>query len=218
MDKAKNISLKKLLTGSLGTVLGLVILVVVFTALSNIFLTPSNIRNILIQSGTNAITAAGTTMSSFPGNIGLFRGRVPGIVLLCGRYPCGGNRQCGTGRGGLCCQTGIPLGLFNGSLAAYLAAFIDAFTMWFREWPSVYGGQQWWGCPRMTACWEVCLYTKYCLLGHCLYYNGPAKTTQGAGLRGGDNSESARLSGINVKRVTLAALCCLDSVRRSAAS
>ena len=42
------------MTGSLGTVLGLVILVVVFTALSNIFLTPSNIRNILIQSGTNA--------------------------------------------------------------------------------------------------------------------------------------------------------------------
>lgn len=66
MDKAKNISLKKLLTGSLGTVLGLVILVVVFTALSNIFLTPSNIRNILIQSGTNAIIAVGMTYVIIP--------------------------------------------------------------------------------------------------------------------------------------------------------
>ena len=69
MDKAKNISLKKLLTGSLGTVLGLVILVVVFTALSNIFLTPSNIRNILIQSGTNAIIAVGMTYVIISGNI-----------------------------------------------------------------------------------------------------------------------------------------------------
>jgi ribose transport system permease protein len=107
VDKAKNISLKKLLTGSLGTVLGLVILVVVFTALSNIFLTPSNIRNILIQSGTNAIIAVGMTYVIISGNIDISVGASLALSSCVGATL--GNRQCGTGRGG-CAADRYPAG------------------------------------------------------------------------------------------------------------
>ena len=106
MDKAKNISLKKLLTGSLGTVLGLVILVVVFTALSNIFLTPSNIRNILIQSGTNAIIAVGMTYVIISGNIDISVGASLALSSCVGATR---NRQCGTGCGG-CAADRYPAG------------------------------------------------------------------------------------------------------------
>ena len=69
VDKAKNISLKKLLTGSLGTVLGRC------HPGSGVYRSqqhishPSNIRNILIQSGTNAIIAVGMTYVIISGNI-----------------------------------------------------------------------------------------------------------------------------------------------------
>ena len=206
MDKAKNISLKKLLTGSLGTVLGLVILVVVFTALSNIFLTPSNIRNILIQSGTNAIIAVGMTYVIITGGIDLS----VGAILMVGT----GNVGLGVAAVLL---TGILLGLFNGSLVAYLGFppfIVTLSTMWlFRGMAYLYtGGQAVVGLPQGMTSFAmgsilyipniVWLIAIVYIIGHVALQ----KTTAGRKVCAvGDNSESARLSGINVKRVTLAA-------------
>ena len=61
--------MKKLFTGGLGTVLGLLVLMIVFSVLSSTFLTRSNITNILIQSGTNAVIAVGMTYVIISGNI-----------------------------------------------------------------------------------------------------------------------------------------------------
>ena len=206
MDKAKNISLKKLLTGSLGTVLGLVILVVVFTALSNIFLTPSNIRNILIQSGTNAIIAVGMTYVIISGNIDISVGASLALSSC-----VGATLMVGTG------NVGILLGLFNGSLVAYLGFppfIVTLSTMWlFRGMAYLYtGGQAVVGLPQGMTSFAmgsilyipniVWLIAIVYMIGHVALQ----KTTAGRKVCAvGDNSESARLSGINVKRVTLAA-------------
>ena len=156
MDKAKNISLKKLLTGSLGTVLGLVILVVVFTALSNIFLTPSNIRNILIQSGTNAIIAVGMTYVIISGNIDISVGASLALSSCVGATLMVGTGNVGLGVAAVL-LTGILLGLFNGSLVAYLGFppfIVTLSTMWlFRGMAYLYtGGQAVVGLPQgMTS-------------------------------------------------------------------
>ena len=216
MDKAKNISLKKLLTGSLGTVLGLVILVVVFTALSNIFLTPSNIRNILIQSGTNAIIAVGMTYVIISGNIDISVGASLALSSC-----VGATLMVKTGNVGLgitaVLLTGILLGLFNGSLVAYLGFppfIVTLSTMWlFRGMAYLYtGGQAVVGLPQGMTSFAmgsilyipniVWLIAIVYIIGHVTLQ----KTTAGRKVCAvGDNSESARLSGINVKRVTLAA-------------
>ena len=133
MDKAKNISLKKLLTGSLGTVLGLVILVVVFTALSNIFLTPSNIRNILIQSGTNAIIAVGMTYVIISGNIDISVGASLALSSCVGATLMVGTGNVGLGVAAVL-LTGILLGLFNGSLVAYLGFPPFIILQWRCNW------------------------------------------------------------------------------------
>ena len=45
-----------------GILLGLFVLMIVFAALSPSFLTATNLTNILIQTGTNAVIAAGMTL------------------------------------------------------------------------------------------------------------------------------------------------------------
>ena len=216
MDKAKNISLKKLLTGSLGTVLGLVILVVVFTALSNIFLTPSNIRNILIQSGTNAIIAVGRTYVIISGNIDISVGASLALSSCVGATLMVGTGNVGLGVAAVL-LTGILLGLFNGSLVAYLGFppfIVTLSTMWlFRGMAYLYtGGQAVVGLPQGMTSFAmgsilyipniVWLIAIVYIIGHVALQ----KTTAGRKVCAvGDNSESARLSGINVKRVTLAA-------------
>ena len=216
MDKAKNISLKKLLTGSLGTVLGLVILVVVFTALSNIFLTPSNIRNILIQSGTNAIIAVGMTYVIISGNIDISVGASLALSSCVGATLMVGTGNVGLGVAAVL-LTGILLGLFNGSLVAYLGFppfIVTLSTMWlFRGMAYLYtGGQAVVGLPQGMTSFAmgsilyipniVWLIAIVYMIGHVALQ----KITAGRKVCAvGDNSESARLSGINVKRVTLAA-------------
>lgn len=220
MDKAKNISLKKLLTGSLGTVLGLVILVVVFTALSNIFLTPSNIRNILIQSGTNAIIAVGMTYVIISGNIDISVGASLALSSCVGATLMVGTGNVGLGVAAVL-LTGILLGLFNGSLVAYLGFppfIVTLSTMWlFRGMAYLYtGGQAVVGLPQGMTSFAmgsilyipniVWLIAIVYIIGHVALHVALQKTTAGRKVCAvGDNSESARLSGINVKRVTLAA-------------
>lgn len=137
--------------GSLGTVLGLVILVVVFTAQQHIS-HPSNIRNILIQSGTNAIIAVGMTYVIISGNIDISVGASLALSSCVGATLMVGTGNVGLGVAAVL-LTGILLGLFNGSLVAYLGFppfIVTLSTMWlFRGMAYLYtGGQAVVGLPQ----------------------------------------------------------------------
>lgn len=195
--------------------LGLFILMVVFSVLSNIFLTSGNITNILIQSGTNAIIAVGMTYVIISGNIDISVGAALALSSCVGAKMMvdTGNVLLGITAALL---TGILLGLFNGSLVAYLGFppfIVTLSTMWlFRGVAYLYtGGQAVVGLPLgMTSfamgsilyipniVWLIAIVYLIC---HIVLQ----KTTAGRKVCAvGDNSESARLSGIKVKKVTLA--------------
>lgn len=210
----KRISIKKLFTGSLGTVLGLVILTAVFSVLSSTFLTSSNITNVLVQSGTNAVIAVGMTYVIISGNIDISVGASLALSS------CVGAKVMVTTNNALlgvlaALVTGILLGLFNGVLIAYLgfpAFIVTLSTMWlFRGAAYLFtGGQAVVGLPDILTgvalgrllyipniVWLIIVVYVIC---HFVLQ----KTTAGRKVCAvGDNSESARLSGINVKKVTL---------------
>lgn len=216
MEKKSTFSAKKLLSGSLGTILGLLILTAVFTALSNTFLTGSNITNILVQSGTNAIIAVGMTYVIISGNIDISVGASLALSSCVGAKIMVDTNNVVLGIAAAL-LTGILLGLFNGTLVAYLGFppfIVTLSTMWlFRGVAYLFtDGQAVVGLP--TAMTSI-------VLGSVLYIPNIVwmiaivylichfvlqKTTAGRKVCAvGDNAESARLSGINVKRVTLAA-------------
>lgn len=216
MEKTNKISLKKLLTGSFGTILGLLILMVVFTALSTTFLTRTNITNVLIQSGTNAIIAVGMTYVIISGNIDISVGASLALSSCVGAKIMVDTNNVLLGIVAAL-VTGVILGLFNGSLVAYLGFppfIVTLSTMWlFRGIAYLYtGGQAVVGLPQaMTSIamgsilyipnivWLIVIVYVIC---HIVLQ----KTTAGRKVCAvGDNAESARLSGINVKKVTLAA-------------
>jgi ribose transport system permease protein len=215
VEKAKSISAKRLLTGSLGTVLGLLILMVVFTMLSNIFLTGTNITNILIQSGTNAIIAVGMTYVIISGNIDISVGATLALSSC-----VGAKIMVDTGNVFLgilaALIAGILLGVFNGSLVAYLGFppfIVTLSTMWlFRGVAYLYtGGQAIVGLPEVMTGFAMgsTLYIPNIVwliaIVYIICHVVLQKTTAGRKVCAvGDNEESARLSGINVKKVTLA--------------
>ena len=132
----------------------------------------------------------------------------------------GATLMVGTGNVGLgvaaVLLTGILLGLFNGSLVAYLGFPPFIVTLppcgCFGEWHTcIREARQWWAAQGMTsfAMGSILYIPNIVWLIAIVYIIGHValqKTTAGRKVCAvGDNSESARLSGINVKRVTLAA-------------
>lgn len=101
-----------------GTILGLVLIVVVFSFLSPVFLTFPNIMNILQQSSINALIALGMTLVIISGGIDLSVGpaaalsAVIGATLMVSGVPVPFAIVAALGVGVLC-------GLFNGVLVAY---------------------------------------------------------------------------------------------------
>ena len=71
-----NGKIKRLLAGSIGTLCLLIILLSVFTFLSEMFFTSGNFANLLVQSGTNTIIAIGMTFVIISGNIDISVGSV----------------------------------------------------------------------------------------------------------------------------------------------
>lgn len=206
---------KKLFTGGLGTVLGLIVLMIVFSVLSNTFLTRSNITNILIQSGTNAVIAVGMTYVIISGNIDISVGASLALSSCIGAKVMISTNNALLGVLAAL-ATGVVLGLFNGSLIAYLGFppfIVTLSTMWlFRGAAYLFtGGQAVVGLPDILTgitlgktlfipniVWLIIIVYVIC---HFVLQN----TTAGRKVCAvGDNAESARLSGINVKRVTLA--------------
>lgn len=214
VNSMKNISLKKLFVGGLGTVLGLLILTVVFSVLSSTFLTSSNITNILVQSGTNAVIAVGMTFVIISGNIDISVGASLALSSCVGAKVMVNTNNALLGVLAAL-ATGIVLGLFNGTLIAYLGFppfIVTLSTMWlFRGAAYLFtGGQAVVGLPDILTgvalgrtlyipniVWLIIIVYVIC---HFVLQ----KTTAGRKVCAvGDNSESARLSGINVKKVTL---------------
>ena len=70
--------------GRFGVLLGLIVLIIVFSLLSPIFLSQGNITNILIQSSTNAIIAAGMTFVILSANIDLSVGSILALSSVLG--------------------------------------------------------------------------------------------------------------------------------------
>jgi len=102
----------------MGTVAGLVIMVVVFAGLSGVFLTQRNLVNILQQSSINACIAIGTTLVIISGGIDLSVGPAAALAavlsasLLIAGFPVAVVILAALAVGLLC-------GLVNGSLIAY---------------------------------------------------------------------------------------------------
>lgn len=204
--------IKNQLVGVLGTFIGLFLLLTVFSFLSDVFLTSGNVKNILIQSATNAIIAAGMTFVIIAGQIDLSVGSTLALTSI-----VSADIMLSTGSLTLGIVTallfGTLLGAFNGVLVAYagLPAFIVTLgTMWLYR-GSAYvlsKGQAIVGLPDglkvlatksilgipnivwiMIAVYAVCHFVLAKLtIGRKIYATG-------------DNQESARLSGINVKFV-----------------
>jgi ribose transport system permease protein len=103
----------------MGTVLGLIILVVVFASLTSVFLTERNLINILQQSSINACIAIGMTLVIISGGIDLSVGPIAALAavisasLLMAGFPVPLVLASALAVGLLC-------GLVNGALIAYV--------------------------------------------------------------------------------------------------
>ncbi|NMD37312.1 MAG: ABC transporter permease [Christensenellaceae bacterium] len=211
MNKEK---LKKLMVGSFGTFVLLLLLLTVFTILSDIFMSKGNITNLLIQSGTNAIIAVGMTFIIMSGNIDISVGAILAMSSCLGARIMVDTNNIILGSL-VALLVGIALGLFNGYLVAYLKFqpfIVTLSTMWlYRGMAYLYtGGMSIVGMPRaftelgrgkMFALPNV---VWLMIILYIICYFILQKTTFGRKVCAiGDNKEAARLSGINVKRTTL---------------
>jgi len=195
-----------------GILLGLFVLMIVFAALSPSFLTATNLTNILIQTGTNAVIAAGMTFVILTGGIDLSIGSLLALSSVIGaRYMAdGGSIILGVL---IMLAIGVGLGLFNGlfiSRAKYPPFIATLASMWlFRGLAYVYTGAQAitrlprdfrllamgsvFGIPNIVVIIAVVYAVAHFVL---------ARTTFGRHVYAlGDNEEAARLSGVNVNRV-----------------
>lgn len=211
----KDSSIKKILSGGFGTVLMLIILMAVFAVLSPIFLSAGNISNILIQSGTNAVISVGMTYVIISGNTDLSVGASLALASCVGAMVMvnSGNALIGVIAA---LAVGILLGVFNGVLIAYLKFqpfIVTLSTMWlFRGLAYLFtGGQAVTGLPEAITSLALgsILYIPNIVwiiaIVYVICYIVLNKTTMGRKVCAvGDNAESARLSGINTKRVVLA--------------
>ena len=102
----------------MGTVAGLLIMVVVFSSMSNVFLTQQNLINILQQSSINAVIAIGMTLVIISGGIDLSVGPVAALAavlsaaLLVAGYPVPIVIL-------VALAVGLACGFVNGALIAY---------------------------------------------------------------------------------------------------
>jgi len=198
------------LLGRFGILIGLFVLMGIFSALDPVFFTSSNLRNILIQSGTNAVIAAGMTFVILSADIDLSVGSVLALSSVVGTtyIADGGSITIGVG---IMLGLGVIGGLLNGFCVAYLGfpAFITTLaTMWFfRGLAYVYTeGQAVTGLPRdfrLIALGDTFGISNVIIIIALVYavaYFLLTRTSLGRHIYAvGDNQEAARLSGVNIK-------------------
>lgn len=200
------------LLGKFGMFFGLIVAIVVFSIFSPYFFTLHNLRNILIQSGTIAIIAAGMTFVIIAGEIDLSVGSTLALSSVVGAQimVSTGNIFLGIL---VTLILGTMLGLFNGIFVAYvqLPSFIVTLaSMWlFRGLSYVYTeGQAIVGLPkgfRNLASGNILNISNIVWLIFLVYivcHIFLSKLTVGRKIYAtGDNKEAARLSGINIKGI-----------------
>lgn len=200
----------------LGTLIGLVIICVVFGVLSDVFFTERNLVNILQQSSINACVAIGMTMVIISGGIDLSVGPVAAFAavlsatLLTHGYPVALAIGAGLGIGAVC-------GAANGALIAYggLQPFIVTLGTLsvFRALALIYtGGNPILGVPdafRHLFASEIGIFPVPVVIVAALGVVASvllARTPLGEYIFAvGGNEEAARISGVPIARTKIAA-------------
>jgi ribose transport system permease protein len=129
-SRLKTTSLRKLLRGELGLVLVLILIVVVFSLLSNYFLTAKNLLNITRQISITLIVAIGMTFVILTGEIDLSVGSVAALmgVVTASAMMATGSIALGILAG---LVAGLVVGVTNGVLTVYgkVQSFIVTLAM-----------------------------------------------------------------------------------------
>lgn len=212
MNKPMGEIIRQQLLGRFGIFLGLIALMTVYTILSPVFLTSGNLRNILIQSGTNAVIAAGMTFVIISAEIDLSVGAILALTSVVGAQVMVDTQNVFYGVV-VTLVLGTILGLINGLFVAYLefpSFIVTLSTMWlYRGAAYVYTeGQAIVNLPQgimnlaigdflkiPNIVWLIALTYAVC---HILL----SRITIGRKIYAvGDNREAARLSGIDVKAI-----------------
>ena len=200
----------------MGTLLGLVILCVVFASMTDVFMTNRNLINILQQSSINACIAIGMTLVIISGGIDLSVGPIAALAavlsatLLVAGYPV-------VVVIGAALLIGVLCGLINGSLIAYagLQPFIATLGTLsvFRAVALIYtGGTPVLGLPaefRTLITSQVWIFPVpvviVAVLGIVAWVM-LAKTPIGEYILAvGGNEEAARISGVPIARTKITA-------------
>lgn len=207
-----NYRLRQHFLGKFGIFLAVIGVAIVFTVLSPVFLTVSNLRNILIQSGTNAIIAAGMTFIIIAGEIDLSVGSILALTSVVGAKIMVDTGNVFIGILAIL-LLGTLLGLLNGFFVAHMKfpSFITTLsTMWlFRGSAYVYsGGQAIVNLPSgimklaMGSLFKVPNIVWLIAVTYIVCYFILNNHTAGRKIYAvGDNEEAARLSGVNVKQI-----------------
>jgi ribose transport system permease protein len=200
----------------LGTLLGLVIICVVFASMTDVFMTERNLINILQQSSINACVAIGMTLVIISGGIDLSVGPVAALAavlsatMLVAGYPI---LICI----GAALAIGMLCGLVNGSLIAYfgLQPFIVTLgtLSMFRAFALIYtGGSPVLSVPnefRTLFSSEIWIFPVPVIVVAVLGIIASvllAKTPIGEYILAvGGNEEAARISGVPIARTKITA-------------
>jgi len=204
--------IRNLIAGKFGVVFALFVLGTVFGILSPIFVSWGNVSNILIQSGTNAMLAAGMTFVILAAGIDLSVGSIVALSSV-----LGANVMVITGNVFLGVVVALGFGLICGAFNGFFVAvvgfppfIVTLSTMWlYRGLAYVLtGGQAVTGLPAENMklslgrfiglpyiVWMI-------IIVYVICYVVLSRLTFGRKVYAvGDNAESARLSGVNVKGI-----------------
>ena len=212
----KSLQLLRFGLRDMGTLLGLVILCVVFASMTDVFMTHRNLINILQQSSINACIAIGMTLVIISGGIDLSVGPIAALsavlsaTLLVAGYPV-------VVVIGAALLIGVLCGLINGSLIAYagLQPFIATLGTLsvFRAVALIYtGGTPVLGLPaefRTLITSQIWIFPVpvviVAVLGVVAWVM-LAKTPIGEYILAvGGNEEAARISGVPIARTKITA-------------
>jgi len=195
----------------MGTVIGLVLMVIVFASMTDVFLTQRNLVNILQQSSINACIAIGMTLVIISGGIDLSVGPVAALAavlsapLLMAGYPV-------LVVIALALAIGLACGMINGSLIAYVGLQPFIVTLgtlsMFRAVALIYtGGNPVLGLPnefrQIFSSYVIGLPVPVILVGVLAVAATVLlkKTPLGEYILAvGGNEEAARVSGVPIER------------------
>ncbi|GHU61136.1 ribose ABC transporter permease [Spirochaetia bacterium] len=205
-------NVKSLIVGKFGIILALVVLCGIFGIMSPIFLSWGNVSNILIQSGTNAVIAAGMTFVVLAAGIDLSVGSIVALSSVLGAMVM---MRTGSVFSGVVISLcfGLLCGAINGVFVAILdfpPFIVTLSTMWLYRGSAyvITRGQAIVNLPEKNMGLALgrflglpyIVWLVIAVYGIC--YMVLSRITFGRKIYAvGDNAEAARLSGVNVRGV-----------------